>query len=350
MDTEAFTAVHRDQWERLAALARRRRLTGEEADELVWLYQLTATHLVAVQSSAPDPELVTRLSTLLARARSAIAGSPEPSWSDVTGFVVRTLPAALYRIRWLTVAVAAVFVAVAAVAGWWVATQPSAQASLGSPAELRRYAEEAFAAYYSDGPAPSFAAQVWTNNAWIAAQCVGLGVTGVFPVYVLAQNAVGVGAAGGVMAAYDSLGVFFGLIAPHGLLELTAVFVAAAAGLRIFWAWVAPGPLPRGRSVAAEGRALVTVAIGLVGVLAVAGLIEAFVTPSGLPPLVRVGIGVLALAAFWAYTLVLGRAAVREGLTGDLAEDAAGYAAPVAGRAEHARRPARRTPRAARRP
>jgi uncharacterized membrane protein SpoIIM required for sporulation len=331
VDTDAFSAVHRDQWARLDRLARRRRLTGEEADELVWLYQLTATHLSAIQSSAPDPDLVTRLSTLLARARSAIAGSPEPSWSDVATFVVRSLPAALYRIRWLTLAVACAFLAVAAVAGWWVATQPSAQAALGTPDELRQYAEEAFAAYYSDGPAPSFAAQVWTNNAWIAAQCVGLGITGIWPVFVLAQNAMAVGAAAGVMAAYDSLGVFFGLIAPHGLLELTAIFVAGAAGLRIFWAWVAPGPLPRGRSVAQGARALVTVAVGLVGVLAISGLIEAFVTPSGLPPVVRVGVGALALVAFGAYTIVLGRAAVREGHTGDLEEDEAGYTAAVAG-------------------
>lgn len=330
MDTDAFAAVHRDRWARLDALARRRRLTGPEADELVWLYQLTATHLSAIRSAAPDPELVTRLSASLARARSSIAGSSDPSWSDVTRFVVRTLPAAFYRVRWLTVAVGAAFVLVAAVTGWWVATQPTALASLGSPEQLRQYADEAFEAYYSDGPAPAFAAQVWTNNAWIAAQCVGLGITGVWPVFVLVENAIGVGTAAGIMAAHDSLGVFLGLIAPHGLLELTAVFVAGAAGLRIFWAWVAPGPLPRGRSVAHEARALVTVALGLVGVLAVSGLVEAFVTPSALPPAVKIGIGVLVLGGFWAYVLVLGREAVRAGETGDLDEDAAGYAATVA--------------------
>ncbi len=331
MDTDAFSAVHGDQWARLEHLAGRRRLTGPEADELVRLYQLTATHLSTIQSASPEPLLVARLSTLLARARSRIAGSPEPSWSDVTRFVVLTLPAALYRIRWWTVVIAAAFVAVAVVTGWWVATNPEAQALLGTPEQLQEYADEAFEAYYSSGPAPSFAAQVWTNNAWIAAQCVGLGITGIVPVYVLAQNAIAVGAAAGVMATYDELRLFLALIAPHGLLELTAIFVSAAAGLRIFWAWVAPGPLPRGRAVAREGRALVTVAIGLVGVLAVSGLIEAFVTPSGLPWAVKAAIGVLAVAAFAAYVVVLGRAAVRSGQTGDLEEDEAGYTAVVAG-------------------
>jgi uncharacterized membrane protein SpoIIM required for sporulation len=331
VDVDAFAAVHEAEWDRFRELVHRRRLTGVEVDELVALYQLTATHLSMIQSSAPDPALVGRLSTLLARARVAIAGSHEPSWADVGEFVLRTLPAALYRVRWWTVAVAVVFCSLATVTGWWVAGTPDAQAALGTPAELRRYADEAFEAYYSASPAPSFAAQVWTNNAWIAAQCIGLGITGVFPVWVLGQNAVAVGAAAGVMAAYDRLGVFLGLILPHGLLELTAIFVAGGAGLRIFWAWVAPGPVPRGTSVAREARALVTVALGLVGVLAVAGLVEAFVTPAALPGLVKIGIGALVLVAFWSYPLTLGRRAVRSGLAGDLDEDRAGYVVPTAG-------------------
>ena len=331
MDVDAFSAVHEAEWNRLRTLARRRRLSGPEADEIVGLYQSTATHLSMVQSAAPDPALVARLSALLARGRVAIAGSHDPSWSDVSEFVARTLPAALYRIRWWTVGVTVAFCAIAASSAWWVAATPDAQAVLGTPAELQRYADQAFEAYYSASPAPSFAAQVWTNNAWIAAQSIGLGITGVFPVWVLGQNAVAVGAAGGVMAEYDRIGVFLGLILPHGMLELTAVFVAGAAGLRIFWAWVAPGGVTRGQRVAQESRALVTVAIGLVGVLAVAGLVEAFVTPSALPGPAKLAVGGAALVSFWLYVLVLGRRAVRAGATGDLDVDRAGYLAMTAG-------------------
>ena len=74
------------------------------------------------------------------------------------------------------------------------------------------------------------------------------------------QNAVNVGATGGLMASCDRLDLFFGLITPHGLLELSCIFVAAAAGPQIFWAWVAPGRRPRGAALASEGRALATVA------------------------------------------------------------------------------------------
>lgn len=318
MDLDAFAAVHEPTWARLDELARRRHLTGAESDELVRLYQEVATHLSAVRSAAPDPAAVSHLSQLLARARSSIAGAHEPSWRDVTRFAMLSLPAALYRIRWWTVAVTVVFVAIGVVAGVHVYTSPDAQAAMGTPSELERYAEQEFANYYTNHPGESFAAQVWTNNAWIAAQCVALGITGVWPVLVLVQNAVAVGAAGGVMALHDGLGIFFQLILPHGLMELTAIFVAGAAGLRIFWSVIDPGGRPRGRALAEEGRSLITVALGLVAVLAVSGLVEGFVTPSNLPWWLKIVIGALVLAAFWVYVLVLGRRAVAAGETGDL--------------------------------
>ncbi|NTW42207.1 MAG: stage II sporulation protein M, partial [Cellulomonadaceae bacterium] len=263
MDLDAFSAVHGATWARLDHLAKRRRLDGAEADELVRLYQEVATHLSTVRSAAPDPSLVSRLSDLLGRARAAIAGSHDPSWSDLARFVVVALPAALYRIRWWTVGVTLAFVAIALVAGVHVYTDPDAQAALGTPSELATYANDEFAAYYSNHPAGSFFAQVWTNNAFIAAQAVAFGVTGVWPVIVIVQNAAGVGTAAAILALHDGLGIFFQMILPHGLLELTAVFVAAAAGLRIFWTVVDPGGRPRGTALAQEGRALFTVAIGL---------------------------------------------------------------------------------------
>jgi uncharacterized membrane protein SpoIIM required for sporulation len=172
---------------------------------------------------------------------------------------------------------------------------------------------------------------VWTNNAWIAAQCVLFGVTGFWPIMVLVQNAVGVGTAAAVMAAFDRIDVFFLYILPHGMLELTCIFVAGAAGLRIFWAWVVPGARGRGESLATEGRSLATVAIGLVLALGVAGLIEGFVTGQPWPWPVKIGIGATALALFVVYIVVVGGRAHRRGETGDLTEYEAGTPTLVAG-------------------
>jgi uncharacterized membrane protein SpoIIM required for sporulation len=323
--------VHGPEWDRLEQLLRRRRLNALEADELVELYQRAATHLSVVRSAAPDPVVAARLSRLVAQARAAVTGGSEPWTRELARFVLVSFPAAVYRARWTTAAAAAFTVLVATALGTWVARSAGAQAAIARQVDVQQLVENDFAGYYTQYQAGSFAAQVWTNNAWVAALCVALGVTGVAVVFVLFQNAANVGIIGGIMAANGKLGEFFGFILPHGLLELTAVFVAAGAGLRLFWAWVDPGPLPRGRALAREGRSMVTVALGLVVVLLVSGVVEGFVTPSGWPTPVRIGIGAAVWLAFLAYVRILGRRAVAAGETGDLRSELTGDELPVTG-------------------
>ena len=123
------------------------------------------------------------------------------------------------------------------------------------------------------------------------------------------------------MLGADAGDVFFTYIAPHGFLELTSVFVGAGVGLRIGWAWIAPGPhRTRGQALAERARSGMLVALGMALVLLVAGLLEAYVTPSPLPAVVRIGIGAVVWLAFLAYALVLGSVAHHSGTTADLAE------------------------------
>jgi uncharacterized membrane protein SpoIIM required for sporulation len=330
VDLDAFVAVHGPEWDRLDTLSRRRRLAGDEVDELVRLYQRAATHLSVVRSSAPDPVLAARLSRTVAGARAAVAGDHEPVPREIARFVSVSFPAAVYRARWAIVATTAFSLLIAMAMAWWMVVDPRVEAAMGTEAEIRRLVEVDFERYYSEHAAGSFAAKVWTNNAWIAAQCLSFGVTGVMPVYVLFLNAVNLGAVGGLMAVHDRLGLFLGLILPHGLLELTAVFVAAGAGLRLFWAWVSPGPLTRARAMAVEGRSMVTVALGLVAVLGVSGVVEAFVTPSSLPTWARISVGATVWVGFIAYIGYFGRRAVNAGETGDMREELAGDVLPVA--------------------
>lgn len=331
MDLDALASARHDDWQRLDALARGRRLDGPGADELIERYQAGASDLSLVQTTAGSTALGDRLSVSLARARLAFTGVPENPLRQFTRFVVVSLPAALYQVRWLTLAVALATFAVAALYVWWIGGDPRVLATLGSERDLQQIADEGFVAYYSENPAASFGSMVWTNNAWIAAQCVAFGITGVWVPWVILQNAQSLGIMASILFAYDEADTFFLYIAPHGLLELTCVFVAAAAGLRIFWAWVAPGARPRGVALAEAARSLFTIAIGLVFFLFISGIIEAFVTPAPWPWPVKIGIGVVALGGFLAYMLVLGRRAWRAGETGDLLEFDAGATRIVAG-------------------
>jgi len=320
VDVDAFVLAHRPAWDRLDHLVKRRRsLTGAEVDELVDLYQRVSTHLSMVRSASDDSVLVGRLSGMVASARSAVTGAHAPVWSEFTRFWTVSFPVVAYRAWrwWLGAAVASVVVAV--LMGSWVAGSPEVQAAVGTPSDIAELVNHDFASYYSENPAGSFALRVWVNNSWVAAQCIGFAVVLGLPIpYVLFQNAANVGVIGGLMFDAGKGDLFLALLTPHGLLELTAVFLAAAVGMRLGWSVVSPGDRPRGQVLAEQGRAVVAAAVGLVVVLLVSGLIEALVTPSPLPTFVRIAIGVAAEAAFLGYVVHFGRKAVRAGETGDV--------------------------------
>lgn len=323
MDVDAFVLAHRPTWDRLEQLVKRRRkLTGAEVDELVDLYQRVSTHLSVVRSASTDGVLVGRLSGLVAQARSVVTGAHAPLWSEFRRFWLVSFPVVAYQAwRWWLGSAVGFFV-VSAIVAVWVARSPELQSIIGTPDDIAQLVNHDFEDYYSEHPAGSFALQVWINNSWVSAQCIAFSILLGIPIpYVLFQNALNLGVSAGLMFEAGRGDVFLGLITPHGLLELTAVFLAAAAGMRVGWSVVAPGDRPRTQVLAERGRAVVSVAAGLVVVLLISGLIEALVTPSPLPTFVRIAIGLIAEAAFLGYVIYFGRRAARAGETGDL-EDA----------------------------
>jgi len=331
MDLDAYSAAHRDEWDRLASLGKKRRFSGPEADELIERYQSGASNLSAISTTTSGSTEGERLSVYLSRARMRFTGASANVLSRVPEFFVFHLPAALYRIRWLSLAVTGASLLVAFLYGWWGMSNPAVLASMGDASALEQYAKEDFVNYYSDNSGEVFTSFVWTNNAWLAAQCIAFGIIGVYAPYLMFTNAQQLGLTAAVMNEYDRLDVFFLYIAPHGQLELYSIFVAGAAGMRIFWAWIAPGARTRGQALAEDGRALMTVVVGLVLALLVSGLIEGWVTRQEWPWVVKIGIGTIALGGFLFYQWWVGRRAYRAGQTGDLDEFEAGAKRLIAG-------------------
>lgn len=329
VDIDALRASRTPAWDRLHELARTRRLDGDEIDELSILYRTSTADLAAVRAENPDPDVIRSLSRDLAAARARLTGTAGASASAVSRWFRVSLPAALYLSRWWIVGVTAACLAVSAIQAWWLLRDPTTFAALGSPSQLENYARHDFVAYYSQDTHAQFGASVWFNNAFIALQCVGGGITGLYPAYVLFSNAQSVGTAAAIVIQYAGPAQFFSFILPHGLPELTAIFISGAAGLRVFWSLLVPGSRTRLRAVASTGRAMVTIALGMVILLFVSGVLEGFVTPSGLPVPVKVAAGSLVVIGVWVYILVPGRRAARAGWSGDLEEDA-GYSLPIA--------------------
>ncbi len=331
MDIEAYVTEHEGQWDRLATLVRgRQKLTGEEADEVVDLYQRTAGHLTQVRASAYDPQLEARLAALVTDARAVVTGASVPVWGAVGRFFAADLPAAFYRLRWAALLVGIVSVGLVTVFASRVLYEPGLAHSLMTEEQIKQLVEHDFEAYYSENPAADFALGVWVNNSIVTALAIATGILVLPALSLVVQNMINLGVIAGMMLSRGRGDLFFGLILPHGLLELTCIFFGLAAGLNLAWAWISPGPMTRSRAVGRAGRAGGAVAVGLTVALGVAGMLEAFVTPSLLPIPARVAIGALVWAAFLAYVLVLGRRAHLAGFTGDVTGDGEEQVDPTA--------------------
>lgn len=324
MDPNLLAEMHGEDWKELSALAKRNRLDPGQAARFLELYRAASKDLSQIMTVAPDSLEAARLSTIVHRARTHLSSVPAGGLSGLARFFVISLPLSIYRLRWDFVAVAVFFLSVSVLAGVWAGTHPEVLETFGDREFRQQFAEHDFVEYYKENPNGFFAVGVWTNNAWIAVQFVLLGVTGVFVLQGLVVNAVNVGFSG-AMFEFDRGADFFLYILPHGIPEISCILLAAAAGLRLFFAWVVPGPQLRRTKLASEARSLLVVAGGLVIMLFLSGLIEGFVTPNPLPPLVKIGIGVAYTAAVVVYAAVLGRRASRAQLTADLDAHEAGY-------------------------
>lgn len=313
MDLDVYAFVHRRSWDRLDYLAgRRQRLTGAETDELVRLYRVTSQQLARLQTRGVDPDLIAGLSAILTRARGRVLSAQTDTGYEIGRFFTHLFPAAVYRAWKWWVGVATVFLVGAAALGVWVDRSAYARRVLGLPDHAPELTGQggAFETYYSEHPHEAFAAQVWTNNAWVGAVALFTGFLILPAVYVLVMNAVNLGISAGLMAHADRLDSFFTFILPHGMLELTAIFVAGGAGLKLGWTLVDPGRESRAAALARQGRATAVIAVGLTFVLFISGFIEGFVTPSDLPASVRITVGALAELAFLGYVFSIGRRVV----------------------------------------
>lgn len=321
---DSYVAEHSPEWERLEALVkgastRGSRLSGDELDELLGLYQRTSSHLSHVRSTYGDPAITSRLTRSVAGARAVIYGAQPRAAGALRGFFLHTFPAAVWEAR-SAIAVSAIALLLPAIAtGVWIATSPTAIDASTTPALREAYIQNDFEAYYSSAPAAEFSTQVLINNIQVSFLAFVSGIALSVPtLVVLAFNGALIGQAAGLFHDAGEAGRFWGLILPHGLLEITAIIVAGGAGIKMGWALVSPGDRTRSDALTEEAQRAASIVIGLVIVFIIAGLIEGFVTPSPLDTWARVSIGAAAFFAFWAYVLGLGPSAVAQGHSGSI--------------------------------
>jgi uncharacterized membrane protein SpoIIM required for sporulation len=317
MNVDAFVVDRSPVWNQLEDLAQRSRRSPERLGptgvrELGLRYRETVADLAFARRRFAGDPVVRRLEVLVTQARHLVYDA-EPRRGEVREFVshgywrrVRERPVPLL------VAVLFLF-APALLAGTWAWRDPGAASGL-VPSQYQRVTEPRPAGTdlgVRTSDEAQLASQIFTNNIIVTILAFGGGLLlGLGTVLVLIQNGVLLGAVAGLSIGAGNGRAFFSLVTAHGVLELSCICVASAAGLRIGWAIVDPGYRSRGEALRTESRAAVEMLLGTAPWLVVAGLIEGFVTPAGLDLSIVIAIGLGLGAIFWGLVIWRGNPAV----------------------------------------
>ena len=314
MNVDAFVTDRSPVWQRLEQLAhdsRRKpeRLGSAGVSELGLRYRETVADLAFARRRFAGDPVVRRLEASVAQSRHLVYDS-EPRRGALREFVSHGYWRRV-RERPVPLAVAALFLfAPALLAGTWAWRDPGAASGL-VPSQYQRVTEprpEGTDLGVSTSDEAALASEIFTNNITVTLLAFGGGLLfGLGTLLVLLQNGVLLGAVAGLSIGAGNGRPFFALVTAHGVLELSCICVAAAAGLRIGWALVDPGYRRRGDALRTETRAAIEMVLGTAPWLVVAGLVEGFVTPAGLDLSIVVAIGLGLGAVFWGLVFWRGR-------------------------------------------
>lgn len=324
MNLKTFVDEREPTWRRLEAivdnLARRGgRAPAEDAEQLIYLYRQVSADLARLRTAGANAQRVRHLNRLLSRAHAQLYRSHRSPRrrGSVLRFFGSDLPRLFRANAGYTVASLLICSLIYIMAYRTVQEHPEIISDiLGSRMDSEFTGEkqpEDITARFREAQqgltAPGFSTMITTNNIGVALTAFALGITfAIGTVWILVVNSAMLGGIAGAFAQSGIEGTLWATILPHGALELSAIVVAGAAGLRMGWPLWCPGQKTRLRALREGAGDAALLAVGLVPAFIVAGFIEGYVTPSDhLGSAAKLTIGFLAAAAFWAHLLLGGR-------------------------------------------
>jgi uncharacterized membrane protein SpoIIM required for sporulation len=309
----------RPYWARLDELLARsekggvRALSPGELQELALLYRQTASDLATVREDPASRVLSQSLNQLLGRAHNRIYMGRRAKAGGIVTFYRDVFPQVFHDTLPYTLTAAAVFFAMA-VAGLAMALlDPGFQRYFLGPAMMESIDKHQMWTHSVVSIKPLASSEIMTNNLSVSFVTFALGITaGIGTVWMLAFNGLLFGVVNAACWQAGMAGQLLSFVAPHGVLELPAIFIAGGGGLLIAKGLLFPGTLPRGESLVVEGGRAMRLALGIIPMLIVAGTIEGFVSPTDIPARLKY---LLAAALFGLLLLFVMRKTPRLGET-----------------------------------
>ncbi len=259
-------------------------LTRTDLQELSLLYRQTAADLAAIREDRGSVHFARYVNQLLVRAHNTIYSGRRASASAMFSFFWKTFPATFRRnLKHFLLAVI-IFLIAGAVGAMLTRQNPDFKVKLLGPEMVETIDRHEMWTHSIVGIKPLASSAIMTNNMSVGFTTFAFGITaGLGTIYMMAFNGLLIGVIGMACALSGMSLQLWSFVAPHGVLELPAIFIAGAAGFRIAQGLLFPGLLPRRESLARAGLEAVKLILGTIPILIIAGLIEAFVSPTGLP-------------------------------------------------------------------
>jgi uncharacterized membrane protein SpoIIM required for sporulation len=313
MNRDRFVTTHSPLWERLESLVSRAghagpaALSADELLELGRLYRSATSDLAVARRDFSGDRICAYLNGLVARAHPLVYRGRGTTLARIGHFVRYGFPQAYRDIGRYTLFAFGVFALSGLVAYILVWYDDSMGDVLlpGTAQSLRSVMDHHHLWMNNPGQSDSVVANfIMLNNIQVAFFAFAGGILlGVLATWVLATNGIMLGAIAAMVARRGLSAPFWSFIVPHGVVELSVIFMAGGAGLSIGDALLRPGLRRRAEALSITARGAVKVLFGCVPLLVVAGTIEGFLSPSDAPVAVKLTVGLVTGTALYAYLL-----------------------------------------------
>lgn len=292
MKQEAFQSAHQGEWARLAVWLDRhadknaRRVLSASiqplsASDFPAAYRRVCQHLALAERRGYSDRLLDELRALVQRGHVLLYQPPRPRLRRALDFLAADFPR-LVRAQGWALAIAALLLLVPA-AGFTVLLhyRPELVYTLCSQEQLdrfaRMYSPQRQSLSVTDGQHLTMFAFYIYNNVSIGLRTLASGLLAcVGAIFVLLSNGVLFGAIAGHLTNIGEGPQFWHFVAGHSGLELTAIVIAGAGGLRLGLAILAPGRRTRTRALVETGREMALLALGIFAMLVAAAFVEAY--------------------------------------------------------------------------
>ncbi|MFZ0661897.1 MAG: stage II sporulation protein M [Acidobacteriaceae bacterium] len=305
-------------WDRLDSLTRQvesqglRALGGAELREFGLLYRQIAADLSAVRADRASGTLEEYLNGLLCRAHNRIYSGRRAGFKSVARFMAREYPRIFRRLFPYVLASILIFLGGALLGMLLTLARPAFMHLLLGPQMVATIEHHQMWTHSIVSMKPQASSAIMTNNIGVSFMAFAGGIAaGLGTLYLMFFNGVEIATVLTACAQAHMAGDLLSFMAAHGALELPSIFIAGGAGLRLAAGLLFPGVLSRRDSLALGAREAIRLLAGVVPLLFVAGMLEAFLSPSGVAAVAKFAVGGVLLLGLCFWLVEGGRAPAR---------------------------------------